>query len=244
MKSVRMEVWRTVVPHEEDRDGPLKPMLIGLTVVSGMLDVFSILDLGHIFVANVTGDVIFIALGMAGARGFSIMASAVTLGVFALGAFIGGHLFTRFGAHRGRVLTVICLSEAVLFAASVIVASMTHGSLAAHDRYTLIVLLALAMGLQNALAFKLAVPGLTTSVLTQAITGIWADNQLAGGTGANTGTRIASALALFVGALAGAVLIHNVNGWTELLTATAVLVAVGLTAAWLSRSDPPWVHRS
>src|SRR6266536_3421850 len=48
-------------------------------------------------------------------------------------------------------------------------------------RYVLIVLLGAATGTQNAAARRLAVPDLTTTVLTLPITGIFADGRLAGG---------------------------------------------------------------
>jgi uncharacterized membrane protein YoaK (UPF0700 family) len=244
MNATVMDFWRTIVPHPEDKNGPLLPMLLGLTVVSGLVDAYSFLQMGHIFVANVTGDVLFIAFGLAGAQGFSALAALVTLAVFFLGAFLGGRIFTHFGVHRGHLLAIVAAIEATLVAIATGVAATLDGRPVDGDKYTLIVLLALAMGLQNALAFKLAVPGLTTSVVTQAITGISAENQLAGGSGSNVGKRIASTLSLFVGALIGALFIVNVNGWSPLLVATAALLSVGLTAALLSKDNPSWVHKT
>jgi uncharacterized membrane protein YoaK (UPF0700 family) len=243
MKSIVIDVWRTIVPRPEDKNGPLLPMLLGLTVVSGVVDAYSFLQMGHIFVANVTGDVLFIAFGIAGAKGFSALAALITLIVFFLGAFLGGRIFTHFGVHRGHLLAIVAAVEATFFAVATGVAGTLDGLPVNGDKYTLIVLLALPMGLQNALAFKLAVPGLTTSVVTQAITGISVESQWAGGTGSNMGTRIASTLSLFVGALIGALLIVNVNAWSALLVATAVLLLVGLSSVMLSRSNPSWVHK-
>ena len=207
-----------------------------------MLDAFSFLLLGRIFVANVTGDVLFVAFGLAGAHGFSVAAALITLGVFFLGAFLGGRLFAHFGVHRGHLLTVSCLIEAVLFGAATVIASTMHGSPTGGVKYGLIVLLGLAMGLQNALAFKLAIPGMTTSVLTQAITGISAESQIAGGSGSNKGARITSTVALFLGALVGALLVLKVDVWSELLLGTLILTGVGLVSASLSRSNPTWAH--
>jgi hypothetical protein len=55
------------------------------------------------------------------------------------------------------------------------------------------------MGLQNATARKLAVPDLTTTVLTLTITGMVADSRLAGGGGSRAGRRLISVLAMFTG---------------------------------------------
>jgi uncharacterized membrane protein YoaK (UPF0700 family) len=244
MNSIIMDVWRTIVPKPEDKNGPLLPMLLGLTVVSGVVDAYSFLQMGHIFVANVTGDVLFVAFGIAGAKGFSALAALITLIVFFVGAFLGGRIFTYFGAHRGHLLAIVAAIEATFFATATGLAATLDGAPVNGDKYTLIVLLALAMGLQNALAFKLAVPGLTTSVVTQAITGISAESPLAGGSGSNMGTRIASTLSLFVGALTGALFIVNLNAWSALLVATVALLLTGLSSALLSRSNPHWVHKT
>jgi hypothetical protein len=75
MKTVVTEAWRTIVPHADDKNGPLAPLLLCLTVVTGMVDAFSYLVLGHVFVANMTGNVVFLAFALAGAHGFSLAAS-------------------------------------------------------------------------------------------------------------------------------------------------------------------------
>jgi uncharacterized membrane protein YoaK (UPF0700 family) len=38
--------------------GPLPVFLVALTVVTGLVDAFSYLRLGHVFVANMTGNVV------------------------------------------------------------------------------------------------------------------------------------------------------------------------------------------
>jgi hypothetical protein len=53
------EAWRTAVPDLHDRHGPLPPLLVLLTVVTGLVDASSYLVLGHVFVANMTGNVVF-----------------------------------------------------------------------------------------------------------------------------------------------------------------------------------------
>src|SRR5204862_2147685 len=90
----------------------LLPLLLGLTVVTGLVDAVSYLTLGHVFVANMTGNVVFLGFALAGASGFSIAASLVALAAFALGAMAGGHLNSRLGAHRGRLLAAATGVEA------------------------------------------------------------------------------------------------------------------------------------
>lgn len=78
-----MSVWSeavgTVWPGRDARDGPLPPLLLLLTVVTGLVDAASYLKLGHVFVANMTGNVVFLGFAIAGASGLSIWASLVAL---------------------------------------------------------------------------------------------------------------------------------------------------------------------
>jgi len=61
----------------DPRDGPLPPLLISLTVVTGLVDAVSYLTLGQVFVANMTGNVVFLGFAVADAEDFSVPASGV-----------------------------------------------------------------------------------------------------------------------------------------------------------------------
>ena len=132
------------------RDGPLPPLLVAMTLVTGLVDAFSYLVLGHVFVANMTGNVVFLGFALAGAPGFSIGASIVALASFCLGALVGGQAGKRYGAHRGRLLSTATAVEAVLLGASVVLASLSGSPVTTGFRYSLIFVLATAMGVQNA----------------------------------------------------------------------------------------------
>ena len=77
--------------------GPLPAILIGLTVITGMVDALSILALGRVFVANMTGNVVFIGFAIGGAEEFSLLGSLLALLGFALGAAAGGVVIARIG---------------------------------------------------------------------------------------------------------------------------------------------------
>ena len=81
-----------VVPRRACRHGPLPPLLVSMTLVTGLVDAFSYLVLGHVFVANMTGNVVFLGFALAGAPGFSITASLAAVASFAAGALLGGRL--------------------------------------------------------------------------------------------------------------------------------------------------------
>lgn len=93
-------------------------------------------------------------------------------------------------------------------------------------QYAVIALLALAMGLRNGTVRGLAVPDLTTTVLTLTLTGLAAESRLAGGTAPRQRRKLLSVATMLAGAAPGAVLVlHGRTAWA--LAAGAA--AVGLT---------------
>lgn len=233
--SILQDVWQILVPARRDRDGVLPPLLLGLTFVTGLVDAYSYLRLGHVFVANMTGNVVFFAFGLAGSTGFSIGASLTALGAFAVGAGIGGRLGQSLGHTRERLLAVTALLEAAL-TFSALGLSVTSHPWQSWVHYVLIVLLAVALGLQNATARRLAVPDLTTTVLTLTITGVAADSRAAGGQGSHVGRRAVAIVTMALGALVGSVLTLKVGLELPLLVAGLVLVCVVVSSilwSWL-----------
>ena len=232
----------TLVPERDSQHGPLPPLLLALTLLTGLVDAFSYLVLGHVFVANMTGNVVFLGFALAGAPGFSIAASVTALASFWSGALAGGKVGSRLGENRGRLLNTAASIQAVFLAASVVLGALARNAATAGFRYPLIVVLGIAMGIQNATARKLAVPDLTTTVLTLTITGTAADSALAGGKGSLSGRRLIAMAAMLIGALVGAALVIHVRTVFPLVIALIVIVVVAATTRALGRSDPPWAR--
>ncbi|MQS11186.1 DUF1275 domain-containing protein [Streptomyces kaniharaensis] len=217
----------------DPKHGPLVPMLLVLTFITGVVDAVSYLTLGHVFVANMTGNVVFLGFALANAANLSATASLAALGAFLLGALAGGRLAERLPDHRGRLLRAAVASEAVLVAASTVLAAVA-GHTADPVRYTLIGLLGTAMGGQTAVARSLRVPDLPTTVLTRTITALTVER-----TGAR---RFASAVWMFTGALLGGLLVLHANVSTALALALALLVTVAVLLRRHCRTTPAWAH--
>src|ERR1700684_2613297 len=143
------EVRETLVPDRAARFGPLPPLLVAMTVVTGLVDSFSYLLLGHVFVANMTGNVVFLAFAVAGAHGFSIPASVVALVSFGLGSVLGGRIVRHFGHHRGHHVAVATTTQALLLAIAMVLALVGSQPFGSGFRYALIVVLGGAMGVQT-----------------------------------------------------------------------------------------------
>lgn len=242
MRKLLTDAVHTLAPPREDPHGPLPPLMLALTMVTGLVDAVSYLGLGHVFVANMTGNVVFLGFALAGAPGLSAAASVAALGAFLGGALAGGRLCTGRGTHRGRLLTLSTGTQVLLVAVAVIVAAATDDEVTSAVQYVLIVLLALGMGLQNSVSRHLGVPDLTTTVLTLTLTGLAADSRAAGGTGPRPGRRALSVLAMFLGALVGALLFRHVGIPAALGLALLLLVVTAVSIHRLSAPDAGWTR--
>ncbi|MER5792237.1 YoaK family protein [Streptomyces sp. NPDC001980] len=242
MRRLLTDALHTLVPPKDDRHGPLPPLLLTLTVVTGLVDAVSYLSLGHVFVANMTGNVVFLGFALAGAPNLSALASVVALAAFLAGALAGGRLGTRFAAHRGHLLKTATAVQTVLVAVTVAAAAVGDGRVGTGVQYTLIVFLGLAMGLQNAVARRLGVPDMTTTVLTLTLTGLAADSGPAGGAAPRPGRRILSVLAMLLGAFAGTGLLLHGHLVLTLGLALLLLFATSLATHRLAGGDPAWTR--
>ena len=95
---------------------PPHPLLVSfgaLTVVSGFVDAVSYLGLGHVFTANMTGNVVLIGFAVAGAPGFSVSASLCALGAFLVGAVVGGRLARHVSPERALLLVALTFEAGV-----------------------------------------------------------------------------------------------------------------------------------
>src|SRR3954468_20014635 len=126
--------------------GPLPSLMLVLTVLTGVVDAVSILSLGRVFVANMTGNVVFMGFALAGASGFSLAPSLSALGGFLIGAAAGGAAVERLGSHRGRLLTAVAAGELAMVLVALGVAAAVGQRLGEGSRVTIAALLALAMG--------------------------------------------------------------------------------------------------
>ena len=128
--------------------------------------------------------------------------------------------------HPQLVARALAIEVALIAVGSVLAAagSVHPGNATA---YVLIALLAFAMGLRNAVVRRIAVPDLTTTVLTMTMTGLAADSRPAGGSGRGSVRRLTAVLAMLVGALIGALLLKT-NLFVPLTVAAALAFATWL----------------
>jgi uncharacterized membrane protein YoaK (UPF0700 family) len=80
---------------QEARQERILPQLLYLfTAVTGLVDAVSYIALGHVFTANMTGNIVLLGFAFAGVPGLSALRSLTALAAFLVGAVIGGRLAT------------------------------------------------------------------------------------------------------------------------------------------------------
>jgi uncharacterized membrane protein YoaK (UPF0700 family) len=221
---------------QEARQERILPSLLYLfTAVTGLVDAVSYVALGHVFTANMTGNIVFLGFALAGVPALSAWRSLAALGAFFVGALIGGRLATTLAALSSNRWTMIAFGSEALFLLGATLASIGYVSVPFDPTrlYAVIVLTALAMGLRNATVRKIAQPDLTTTVLTLTITGLAADSSFAGGSNLRWQRRVMSILFMFAGAAIGALLLRH--SLTLPLAMATVSAVCGVAAFYRSR---------
>ncbi|HEY5223481.1 MAG TPA: YoaK family protein [Microbacteriaceae bacterium] len=236
METSRLSLARSYFAHPVH--GPLPSLLLVLTLGTGLIDAISILGLGRVFIANMTGNVVFIGFALAGAPGYSLWGSLVALAGFLVGASVGGVAISRFSAHRGKLLRNALIAQLALFAAALVI-SLTGGAPLSITRQLLILAVgSIALGIQNAVVRQLAVPDMTTTVLTMTLTGIGSD--LRKRDLATAIRRLTAVLAMLIGAGIGAILVLNLGVSAGIVAVTIMLAVALVGAAVAARGTPAW----
>jgi uncharacterized membrane protein YoaK (UPF0700 family) len=214
------------VTDEASARHPLNRALLALTFTTGLVDAASFLGLGHVFTANMTGNIVLLGFGIAGSGGLPVLAPLVSLGAFLVGAGAGGVLARVAKGDPGRLARALAIEVSAIGVAVVVALAIeVQPNRVSGD--LVIALLALAMGVRNATVRRIGAADLTTTVLTMTLTGLAAESPLAGGKGEGSARRILAVVAMLTGAVAGALLLK-----TSLALPLAAAAALAL-ATWL-----------
>lgn len=211
---------------------PRVPLLLLLSVTTGLVDAASVLGLGKVFTANMTGNVVFLGFAAASTPGFRVMPFVVAILSFLVGALVAGRTARMHSglSERRWLLTAALIETALLWIAAFVALGFNVASQSPDAAlFTIIALTGVAMGFRNATIRSLKVADLTTTVLTLTLTGIAADSGAAGGANPNWGRRIAAVIAIFAGAAIGAWLLLHV-GLAAPLAVAGGLVLIGTIA--------------
>jgi len=219
------------------RPRPVVLLLTVLTFTAGLVDAVSVLGLGHVFTSLMTGNVVYLGLGLAGRGQEFPLHALLAIASFVGGAWLAAIISRRFLERSLRAwLSRVCLIEtcALVLSIAIALAAGEHGQVieAATPRLLMIAALAFAMGVRTASVAHIPIADMKTTVLTLTLASLAAD---AGSAGTGMLRRFVSVVTLCLGALAGATLIQHF-GVVVALAVMASLVA-GSTAAFLATAE-------
>jgi uncharacterized membrane protein YoaK (UPF0700 family) len=197
--------------------------LLLLTLATGIVDAVSVLVLGHVFVANMTGNVIFLGFWFVPHSGVDLTAAIVAFVSFLAGTVLGGRFARHIDSEVRLWLTVALGAEVVVLLTLSILSGV--GVLNYHDNTKLILIAGLAatFGSQNVTARLFGIQELSTTVLTSTIVALGFDSRLAGGTGHREKLRYSAVVTMCAGAVAGATI-------TRFTVAPAIALAAAVVA--------------
>jgi len=185
-------------------------VLFALAAVTGIVDAVCYLALGHVFTANMTGNIVLLGFAVARVESLSVGRSVTALGAFLLGAVLGVRLARVMNPATHHWPAAAFGSEGALLFVSAAVAGSVSEAAAAPSTvvYLVIILTGLAMGMRNATIRRLGEREVNTTVLTMTLIGIASDSVFAGGSNQGVLRRVGFVISVLVGAAAGALLLR------------------------------------
>ncbi|MEV7441656.1 YoaK family protein [Streptomyces sp. NPDC091204] len=211
-------------------------LMVALTAVTGVVEAVSLLALGPAFTAMQTGNVLFLAFGVAQAPDLPTLPAGISLAAFVLGVICGSHweAVTEARGRRWFVLGLIVEAALILAAAAAGWGLVPRYGSPTPRHLAVTAVLALAMGMRNTTIMRANVPGVPTTLVTRSMTAFLGGSAMGRDAVYGYGTagwklRGLSVLAMFTGGVLGALPIRAgcTVGWLLLPTAAAVLV-IGL----------------
>lgn len=200
--------------------------LLLLTFATGLADSISILVLGHVFVANMTGNVIFLGFWLAPSASIDLTAVAVALPTFICTTVLSGRLSRHFGERTRTWITTVLAIEIALLVALSILAGTGVLRYQANSKLIMIGILAVTFGLQHSSARQFGIQELSTTVLTSTIVSLGLDSHLAGGTGERQNLRIGVVVTMCAGAFFGATMSRYMVAPVFVLTASVIAASM------------------
>ena len=156
-------------PHERGRIGLL---LLLLTLTAAWIDMLSYLSLGRVFASFMTGNILFIGLGVAQGNSGLLIRALVAVLVFLVGVAFGSFYLAcapqqQTGpAWHHTFVRYLLLEWLLLLVYAIIWRVTSHLSQQAGVQILLLCVAALGMGIQGALVWAFKIPGVVADALT------------------------------------------------------------------------------
>ncbi|WP_226961504.1 MULTISPECIES: YoaK family protein [Streptomyces] len=183
-------------------------LMVALTFVTGVVDAVGFLGLDRVFTGNMTGNIVILGMGAAGADELPVLGPSLALVAFAGGALVAGLALRGRAKGWGTGVTVLLAAQTVVLVALAVALALVGEEPGTPAQLSIAAGTAAAMGSQAAVARRIGVPEMTTVVVTSTLTTLAAESLPRGGLASFANRRTAAILAIFLGAVVGAVLLR------------------------------------
>ncbi|AII08287.1 hypothetical protein EP51_28150 [Rhodococcus opacus] len=201
-------------------------LMVVLTFVTGVVDSVGYLGLDRVFVGNMTGNIVILGMGLAGADELPVLGPAIALGAFSAAAFVAGLVLrTQPSGWTSRVSMCLAVGSAALVGCTIAIFVIDTSANTA-GQLIIAAVTAATMGTQAAVARKVGVKDMTTVVVTSTLTSLASESWMSGGGSALWNRRIGAILAILMGAVVGAIVLRHSHLGGAMGIAAALTVAV------------------
>lgn len=204
-----------------------------LTFVTGIVDAAGYLALDRVFTGNMTGNIVMLGMGVAGADELPVLGPSIALAAFTVAAWCAGLTLRRAReanppGWQHQVTLLLTFGAAVLTALT-LVAVWAGDDPAPAIQIGMAAATAAVMGSQAVTARALAVADMTTVVVTSTLASLAGETWTRGGRGVLVNRRLGAIVVIFAGALVGALLlrVHLAAPFALAATLTAVTARLG-----------------
>lgn len=145
-------------------------LLLALAAIAGYVDAAGFVLFDNVFVANMTGNSVMLGIATVTGRTETTVRAALALLGFLIGSAIGTLFTDRDDPADRRESWPVSVTLAILVEAVLLIAVALGWAFGWFATVALVFMLGITMGLQSAAARKLAVPAVSTVVLTSTLT--------------------------------------------------------------------------
>lgn len=236
----RLDEAMTVISLDDRPRIPAKSerrviLVVMLTVVTGVTDATAFLKLGNVFTSVMTGNLVLLGLAVGKGDLQPAVHVALALVAFVAGAMVGGRIAGRPSENDGpwpHRLTIALCFEVLLFAGFTLLWESSGPSVSGNVQLSMLLLCALALGVQSSATLRLGIAGLSTTYLTGTLTNV-VHSLVHGKFGRDAGRGLAIIGALVSGAVLGSALAINLPAAMPVpqLAILSSVIASGLVIA-------------
>jgi uncharacterized membrane protein YoaK (UPF0700 family) len=147
--------------------------LMMLSIVAGSADAAGFLGLGHVFISNMTGNLVLLGIAIGEQQWSQALKTLIVLLTFAFGVMVGSRLVNNIPdvAWKKVLVRILTFEICLIFAFAALWANDAVRGLPPHF-YSLIVILTVAMGLQSAAMSRLMIVGVSNTAITGTLTNL------------------------------------------------------------------------